>query len=225
MLTKDHPLLRFVSFAVLFFFIANLVFLDYIIFNNRPRQNLYQTVRDQTRLFQIESTDEIHDTSRVCNEKDCLEKIYQTIYEATASLRLANPSTTPSQETASQSSASRESIITFGSGSSIADDWTDVTGLQAYVDTAQYSRIKNVVFEASVFIPTGNEVAYVRLFNKTDKHPVWFSEVSLEGGQPQLLISQPVTLDSGNKLYQVQMKTSLKFQANLVQSRLRITTY
>lgn len=215
MLTKDHPLLRFVSFAVLFFFIANLVFLDYIIFNNRP----------SARLFQIESTDVVHDASDVCNEKDCLEKIYQTIYEATASLRLANPSVTPSQGTVSQGSASKESIITFGSGSSTADDWTDVTGLQAYVDTAQYSRIKNVVFEASVFIPTGNEVAYVRLFNNTDKHPVWFSDVSLEGGQPQLLISQPITLDPGNKLYQVQMKTSLKYQANLVQSRLRITTH
>ena len=74
-------------------------------------------------------------------------------------------------------------------------------------------------------IPTGNEVAYARLFNVTDKHPVWFSEVSLEGGTPQLLISQPVAFDSGRKLYQVQMKTSLKYTAILDQARLHITTY
>ena len=64
----------------------------------------------------------------------------------------------------------------------------------------------------------------MRLYNVTDKHPVWFSDVSLEGGTPALLISKPITLDSGNKTYQVQMKTSLKFQAFLDQSRLHIIT-
>lgn len=120
--------------------------------------------------------------------------------------------------------ASKEYFVAFGGGSNSTDEWADVSGLTAGINSTAYGSIKEVRFEASVYIPTGNETAYVRLFNKTDQHPVWFSEVSLSGGTPQLLISDPITLDSGQKTYQVQMKTTLKFQAVLSQARVHITT-
>ncbi len=122
------------------------------------------------------------------------------------------------------SSGAKEYYVTFGSGQSSASDWQDVTGLQVYVDSTSYSSIKSVVFEATSHIPTGNESAWVRLFNSTDQHPVWNSDISLEGGTPQFLISSPITLDSGKKLYTVQMKTQLQFQAVLDQSRIHIIT-
>lgn len=151
----------------------------------------------------------------------CLSQISQ----ATSSIKLEKPSPIPvSQPQVSVSSAPRESVIAFGSGTNSTDDWADVSGLQTYIDSSKYGKIKSVAFEAYVRIPTGNQTAYVRLFNVTDKHPVWFSDVSLEGGTPKLLISKPITLDSGSKLYQVQMKTSLKFQAILDQARVRITS-
>ena len=84
--------------------------------------------------------------------------------------------------------------------------------------------MKTVTFEVAIRIPTGNQIAYARLFNVTDKHPVWFSEVSVEGGKALLVISQPITLDSGAKTYQVQLKTSLGYLSYIDQSRLRITT-
>jgi len=107
----------------------------------------------------------------------------------------------------------------------MSDDWQDITGLTAIVDSTNYAQIKKVTFEASVHIPAANERAFVRLFDATDKHPVWFSEVSLEGGDTKLMISPAITLDPGEKMYQVQMKTSLKYQAVLDQSRLHIVTY
>jgi hypothetical protein len=116
----------------------------------------------------------------------------------------------------------KEYFIPFGSGQSSAGDWQDVTGLQTYIDSANYPNIKSVVFEASLHIPTGNESASVRLFNESEKHPVWFSEVSVAGGDPLFLISQPITLSSGNALYQVQMKTQLQYQAVLDQARIHI---
>jgi len=119
----------------------------------------------------------------------------------------------------------KEYFVPLGTGSNETDDWADVSGAVATVDTSQYPRIKQVIFEATVAVPTGNEVAYVRLFNKTDGHPVWFSEMSMNTTGPILLTSQPVSLDKGKKLYQVQMKTQLKFTANLAQSRIHITTY
>lgn len=122
------------------------------------------------------------------------------------------------------SSAVKEFFISFGSGQSSSDEWSDVGGVSSYIDTTKYDAIQKVTFEASANIPTGNQTIYIRLFNVTDKHPVWFSEVSLTGGSSALLVSDPITLDSGNKLYQVQMKTQLKFLANLTQARVHILT-
>ena len=120
----------------------------------------------------------------------------------------------------------KESFITFGTGSSSSEDWQDIGGAQAYIDTANYPGIKTTTFEASIHIPTGNQTADVRLYNATDKHPVWFSEMHFDGGSTaKLLTSQPIRLDSGNKLYIVQIKTQLKYPANLDSARLRIVTY
>lgn len=168
-------------------------------------------------------------TTALC-PTDCIFKIS----EATSSLKLSQPESkakaAPSSQSTTtsiplQSSTVKEFFVPFGSGSNSAGDWSDVSGLAAYLDTTQYGQIKSVYFETSIHIPTGNETASVRLFNVTDKHPVWFSEVSIEGGTPKLLISDSITLDSGRKLYQVQMKTSLKYEAVIDQARVHITTY
>lgn len=154
----------------------------------------------------------------ICDTTTCVPQIYDAIYQATVSSQKA-PSTS-SQRT----NTADEYYVALGSGSNSTSDWADVGGASAYVDSSKYGHIQKVTFEASVIIPTGNQTAYARLFNKTDQHPVWFSDVSLQGGQAQLLISSPITLDSGQKLYQVQMKTQLQFPANLTQSRIHILT-
>ena len=81
-----------------------------------------------------------------------------------------------------------------------------------------------MIFEVTVAVPTGNEKIWVRLTNSTDGRQVWGCDVSMEGSGPTALISQPVTLDSGNKLYKVQMKTQLQYPANIQQARVHITT-
>ncbi len=136
----------------------------------------------------------------------------------------SEPTTSLKLEDASYGMSSiKEVYISFGSGANETDEWADVTGLSKYINSSSYPSVRTVTFEASVHIPTGNEKAYVRLYNATDKHPVWFSEVSLEGGAPQLLLSSPIKLDAGNKLYTVQMKTSLKYPAILDQASLHMT--
>lgn len=123
------------------------------------------------------------------------------------------------------SSTAKEYYVPLGSGSNTTNDWTDVSGASAYIDTASYGRIKTATFEATVTVPAGSQKVWVRLFNATDKHPVWFSEMTTDNASPTLLTSEAITLDGGNKLYQVQMKTQLKAPTNLVQSRVRIITY
>jgi hypothetical protein len=154
----------------------------------------------------------------------CPQSCVSQIQEATASYKPTFQTLTITPiEAKSFSPRVKEFFISFGSGSNSSSDWKDVEGLQTYIDSANYEGLKSVAFEASVHVPTGNQTASVRLFNATDKHPVWFSEVLFNGGgSPQLLISKPITLDEGNKLYKVQMKTQLQFQAILDQARIHI---
>ena len=213
-LLSSQTIFRTLAFLVL----LNLLFLDFVIFDRPPTQIIEKAVP-------------IPVVSNVC-PASCLSEISKATKAAAlstkpTSLPAGGLTPTPTVKPASQTQTSsfvKEFFVPFGSGSNSSDDWQDVPGLRATLDPANYGSIKIVTFEASVRIPTGNEVAYVRLFNATDKHPVWFSDVSLEGGTPALLISKPITLDLGNKTYQVQMKTSLKFQAFLDQSRLHIIT-
>ncbi|MCL5069288.1 MAG: hypothetical protein M1308_00050 [Actinobacteria bacterium] len=219
-------LLYFMIFA---FFLVNLLIVDLLLIKNVNLLNFGNEVV-KTQSFDVNKLkvqQELIKQSSTDNDK-CQTNCSPQNNLATYSSELLKPTITitPTKPTQTLTNSSvKEFFIPFGSGSNSTDDWADVSGLQVYVDSLQYSQIKKIVFEASVHIPTGNEKAYVRLFNKTDQHPVWFSEVSMEGGAPQLLISNPITLDSGNKLYQVQMKTSLKYQAILDQSRIHITIY
>lgn len=128
-------------------------------------------------------------------------------------------------QSGSGGSAAKEYFVPLGTGTNKSDDWLDVEGAQSYIDSTQYRKIKKVTFEATLEIPNGAQISYVRLYNVTDKHPVWFSEMNMDGSGPQLLISAPISLDPGQKLYKVQMKSQLKGLINLVQSRVHILTY
>jgi len=207
---SSQTIFRTLAFLVL----INLIFLDILLFKGQKTEVIERTV----------SVPLVENACPV----SCLSEISNATKAATLSIRpTAKPTPTPTVKATSQtqtSSSVKEFFVPFGSGSNSSDDWQDIAGLKATLDLVNYGSIKTVTFEATIRIPTGNETAYVRLYNATDKHPVWFSEVSLEGGTPALLTSKPITLDSGNKTYQVQMKTSLKFQAFLDQSRLHIIT-
>jgi hypothetical protein len=206
----------FKAFFLLVLF--NLLFLDFVLVNNQ---------KDQAMERKIPLV-----VSGVC-PSSCLSEVAQIVEEATRSTNLSVTSPTPVSRLSptikptsqiQSPSLVKEFFVPFGAGSNSSDDWQDIAGLKVTLDPQNYGSVKTVVFEATVRIPTGNETAYVRLYNITDKHPVWFSDVSLDGGVAQLLISKPITLDSGNKTYQVQMKTSLKYPAFLDQSRLHIIT-
>lgn len=124
--------------------------------------------------------------------------------------------------TKSQSSVAEYYIPLGGNATTTNDQWEDMPGVETIIDTAAYPSIKTVYFEASVRIPTKNGRVYARLYNVTDKHPVWFSDVSTESDISNLVISSPITLDSGNKLYRVQMKTTLRYASILDFARIRI---
>jgi len=132
------------------------------------------------------------------------------------------PSTISSPITAPTTTiAAKDHFIPLGSGAGQSADWEDIVGMVASVDLGQYQVIKSVLFEASVTVPTANQYVTLRLYNKTDGHPVWNSEVTMNTAS-SYLISAPVIYDSGVKLYQVQLKTQLQFPVSISQARIHV---
>ena len=203
------------SFLFLLMF-GNLVFLNLWIFKFQPIREAAKVLNTQNSSTETQTN--TASSTNFCG-KDCIDAIYKDIKMATQSVVPSH-----SQALNLSTSSANEYYISIGSGVNTSTDWRDVSGAQVYVDPSRYTLIKATTFEASMYIPNGNQIAYARLYNVTDKHPVWNSELSIDGGSAKLLISDPIVLDAGNKLYQVQMQSQLSGPTNLVESRIHIIT-
>jgi hypothetical protein len=159
------------------------------------------------------------------DKKQLTKTIYQQVYITPTPTANQTPTVIPTQITQQNQPATqplvKEYFVPLGTGSNQSTDWTDVAGAQATLNFGNYQHIKEVTFEVAVNVPTANETVSLRLFNETDHHPVWYSDVTLTNGQYG--VSAPIVWDSGDKVYQVQMKTQLGYVANLTQSRIHIT--
>jgi hypothetical protein len=130
--------------------------------------------------------------------------------------------TVPLSQTTVTTTGVKDYYISLGSGVSQAPSWEDVPGVQAIIDFGQYPNIKAIYFEVSTYIPTANQTVSVQLYNVTDNHPVWNSEIDMNAAVSSYRTSAPLSYDTGAKLYQVQMQTQLQSPATLVQSRIHI---
>lgn len=145
---------------------------------------------------------------------DCLT----TIEEATG--KAITPA--PVIENQASQPAVKEIYIPLGSGSTSSQDWEELAGVEAVIDSANYPNIKEVIFEAVLRIPSANGRVYAKLYDVTSKHDVWFSEVSAEGPTAYRAESAAIVLSSGRNLYRVKMKTTMSYQSILDSARIKI---
>lgn len=120
--------------------------------------------------------------------------------------------------------ATHETFIPLGTGSVDSNQWTNVPGLQAQINTGLYKKMQTVTFEVGIINPNDSGTIFVRLYNVTGNYPVWSSTVSLDSNSGYI-VSGPVILPAGSNLYQVQMLNTLNAPAQLAMSRLRIISY
>jgi hypothetical protein len=216
---ENKPALIILSILV-FIILANILVLDILLIKNNSSK------KEMTAVIATPIPEKT--ATQTATQPTCTQTCMEIIKEATASLTKTEPTTKPrAQAIQTQTTSSvKEFFVPFGSGTSSALDWQDVPGLQAYIDTGNYGKIKSTTFEATVRIPTANQSADIRLFNSTDKHPIWFSEIHFNVGDTATFLTSPnIVLDAGNKLYQVQIKTQLGSTTNIDQARLHILTY
>lgn len=201
----------------------NVVILDIITFVSKP-QPIVQNIN--LKGGTTASTETVQGVPQQVAALDaCPVTCMTAIKTATASLKLTqnvinNTTTTQPQQTAA-SSGSNEYFVPFGAATAVSQGtYTTVGGLQAYVNMSEYTNVQSVVFEVSI---TGNGIASVQLYDATDGYAIPNSQVTTPGGTPQLLISSPLNLPAGNKLYQVQINTQLNSAATINSARLHIT--
>lgn len=156
------------------------------------------------------------------------EVIHVPISSESALLTIPTATPTPipqvTKSAATTQPTVKEYFIPFGTGQGTSTDWVTVPGLQAFLDNSSYPNIKQITFEATVRVPTANQSVQLRLFDSTDGHPVWFSDLSYSGtADGEFKVSQKISLDNGPKTYAVQMKTQLGSQAIIDQARIHIT--
>lgn len=207
---KSFPWKHIMVYIIEFGFVFNIVLLDIIVVRGiffAPVQNQAARIEQQTPQTQQATPTIIPTTEALPTPTPAkVAPVIQTQYINT-------------------SPQVKEYYVPLGTGQANSADWQNIAGAQAYVNSANYPHIKQAVFEVTVHVPNATQDVFVRLFNATDQHPVWYSDVTFSGigNTPQLLISQPVNVDSGNKLYTVQIKTQLQAATVLDQARIHIT--
>lgn len=223
---------RFLSFKHIIVILLAVIFGNLLILNVFLLNNKIRADNQTSEVIKSSEENNVVKEALVSSMTDyCPTSCISKINEATKSLAVA-PTVAPIVAQSTQTggsatiiSAQKEYFISIGSGSSTAKEWTDVPGAKVIVDGSAYGKIKEITFQASLHTPAGNQMAWARLYNVTDGGAVWNSEVKIEGGTPQLAISQPITLTGSPKVYQVQMKTQLGSTTNLSQSRIYISVY
>lgn len=205
----------------------NIVVLDYVAFFGKPKQVIQNISLGSAPILGSTPTQDTPSTptqqTAAAQGSACPVMCMDAIKAATASLKLNPtiivPTTAP---VAAPSGGSNEYFVPFGAASGASQgSFTNVGGLQAYVNMSEYSSVSTVVFEVTV---GGSGIVTVQLYDATDGYVIPNSTVTMPGGSPQLLVSSPLTMPPGNKLYQVQVQTQLNAPAIINQARLHITT-
>ena len=94
-----------------------------------------------------------------------------------------------------------------GSGTTLENNWVDLTGTEFYISTDDYPNLVGAYFEANMKLLNGNGLAYVRLFDITAGVEVWGSEISTNRQDFSSISSGKLTIRTGTHLYRVQAKS------------------
>lgn len=205
--------------TVLFFLLLiNLGVLDFVIFSRSQKTASVQPVTTT-------APEKIAVTPTMVADKDetCPAGCLRAISEASDAVLEQIPTVSPpgANVIVSQTGV-KEFYIPLGSGSTKSQDWVELAGVEAVVDSANFPNVKSVIFEASLRIPTANGRVYAKLYDVTAKHDVWYSEVWAEGSTSYRAESANINLSSGRHLYRLMMKSTMGYEALLDSARIKI---
>jgi hypothetical protein len=196
-----------IIFSFLLLITVNVVLLDLIVFSRLPQR------QEAAVVTLVAPPDTCPLSCRSVISEELAKQKTEVIFQPQAKISPA----------VSFPLSAKEYYIPLGSGVTKSSDYEELTSVEAYVDTKNYPPIAQAYFGTHLRNPTGNGMVYAKLYNATDKHDVWFSDVSFEGGGT-LQREAKITLDPGRKLYRVMIKSTLRYDGYVDNARIRIVT-
>ncbi|MBM3283345.1 hypothetical protein FJY90_03755 [Candidatus Gottesmanbacteria bacterium] len=220
---QDNSYTHLTFIFLLLLVIVNLFLLDLKIFSPASSIKLADIRTVATPIPSVIPTTGINNDYLSC-PASCLSVIDAATKSSAFSIGSSLQDKITSSQQTVQPTTQREVYIPLGNGSTQKTDWEDAIATETIIDTTNYGQIKEAYFIASLRNPTQNGQAEAQLFNVTDKHPAWGSHVIMHGPLSQTITSAKITLASGNKLYRVQLKSSLSFPVYLDSAKIKIIT-
>lgn len=153
----------------------------------------------------------------------CVALLNQVISSPSArvgSLEVTTPSPIASQKT----TTTRETYIPLGNGSTQKSDWDDLIATETIINPSAYGTFGQAYLTYSLRNPTQNGQVEARLYNATDKYPIYGSNVIMNGPVSQTINTGSFPLPDGNKLYRVQLRSTLSYPVYLDNAKIRIVT-
>jgi len=208
-----------IGIAILIIALIDLVYINWWILQSQSSKVKSQNL-EETRAVQQEIIEEMPSPSVIPSPKS--ESKTDTKSPET---KTVETKTIVERETQTiVQTAQKEIFIPIGSGSTKNNNYEDLAGLEVTIDTNKYPNIESAVFEASIWVQDGNGKMFAQLFNSTDKHPVWSSEISTSSSKATLTSSPTIILEKGSRTYRVQAKTNLtSYAAHVDNARIKIT--
>lgn len=140
-----------------------------------------------------------------------------------SSKALPTPSSTVVYKTTPKAKVRSVQYVTIpGSGFTLSNDWTGISGTDFYFNTADYPGLVEIYLEGNMRLLNGNGKAYGRLFDATHNIGVQGSELETTNQTTTVVTSGKVTFWSGKNLIRVQLKSLTADTSILDSARLRI---
>lgn len=159
-----------------------------------------------------------NNSTPLVTNNECPVKCNELIDQKTANLQTLidvnlppTPTETPTPKVSTVVPISKSKTTQYipipGSGTTLENNWVDLTGTEFYISTDDYPNLVGAYFEANMKLVNGNGLAYVRLFDVTAGVEVWGSEISTNRQDFSSISSNKLTIRNGTHLYRVQAKS------------------
>jgi len=215
---NDSRLPHFLFPSLIFLIVINLFILDLKFFSASSHLTLSENVKNT-----VPSKDNARGETYSC-PIDCLSAIKEATQNIALRTGIAGTNQYNEINLKITSGNPKEYYIPLGSGVTSKSDWDDITATETIINPDNYGAIKEAYFVASLRNPTQNGQTEARLYNVTDNYPLWGSHVVMNGPLSQTINSDKIALPSGNKLYRVQLKSTMSYPVYLDNAKIRIIT-
>lgn len=158
-------------------------------------------------------------------QSNCLDDCKNYIDEKIAGISFPTSSPKGIVKTIPKPTAKTKSVSYFsvpGTGSTLQNSWTDISGTDFFFDPAEHPGLSDVRFETNIRLVNGNGQASIRLYDVTHSIGVNNSDVYTTSQTSSLVTSGAINFWSGRNQYRVQIKSLTADTAVYESGRLRM---